>query len=46
MNEFEKQNKPEGRYIFPWEAAGETAKSHLYQPPYSRDPYHPDPYSD
>lgn len=45
MNEFEKQIQPDGRYVFPWESAGEAPKSSLYQPPYFRDPYHPDPYA-
>ncbi len=45
MSESEKQIKPEGRYVFPWETAGQREKSHLYQPPYYQDPYHPDPYA-
>lgn len=45
MTDFEKQSKPEGRYVFPWEAAGKPDMSYLYQVPYFRDPYHPDPYA-
>ncbi len=45
MNVIPQPDAREKRPTFPWEAVGEPERSSIFLPPYSRDPYHPDPYA-